>query len=201
MAYIVSGTDLTSVANAIRTAGGTSAQLEFPSGFVTAIGNLSGGGGGGGLTNVAAGTFTGTSNGEMTVNISYTGSGYPICVAIFPSDGGSDSSTFGSTVQKLAISSQTYFKKDMTTQPNFSSNNDSKNVGISVVRYKSSDSSATSYTASQNGAYMYGSGNTSAGTHSCMLFSSATTLKVLISDSSNGFMKNVEYKYVILYSS
>ncbi|MBP5720416.1 MAG: leucine-rich repeat protein [Bacteroidales bacterium] len=38
--------DLTSVANAIRTKGGTSADLEFPSGFVTAIGNISGGGGG-----------------------------------------------------------------------------------------------------------------------------------------------------------
>ena len=38
--------DLTSVANAIRTKGGTSAQLAFPAGFVTAIGNISGGGGG-----------------------------------------------------------------------------------------------------------------------------------------------------------
>lgn len=35
--------DLTSVANAIRTKGGTSAQLSFPSGFVSAIGNMSGG--------------------------------------------------------------------------------------------------------------------------------------------------------------
>ena len=37
--------DLTSVANAIRTKGGTSASLAFPSGFVTAIGNISGGSG------------------------------------------------------------------------------------------------------------------------------------------------------------
>ena len=37
-------TDLTSVANAIRTKGGTSASLAFPSGFVTAIGNISTGG-------------------------------------------------------------------------------------------------------------------------------------------------------------
>ena len=37
--------DLTSVANAIRTKGGTSSQLAFPAGFVTAIGNISGGGG------------------------------------------------------------------------------------------------------------------------------------------------------------
>lgn len=37
--------DLTSVANAIRTKGGTSAQLAFPSGFVSAIGDIPSGGG------------------------------------------------------------------------------------------------------------------------------------------------------------
>lgn len=36
--------DLTSVANAIRTRGGTSASLAFPSGFVSAIGAIPGGG-------------------------------------------------------------------------------------------------------------------------------------------------------------
>lgn len=36
--------DLASVANAIRTKGGTSAQLAFPSGFVSAINDISGGG-------------------------------------------------------------------------------------------------------------------------------------------------------------
>lgn len=38
--------DLTSVANAIRTKGGTSAQLAFPAGFVQAIGEIETGGGG-----------------------------------------------------------------------------------------------------------------------------------------------------------
>lgn len=38
--YKVTDTELTSVANAIRTKGGTQAQLEFPTGFVTAIGNI-----------------------------------------------------------------------------------------------------------------------------------------------------------------
>jgi len=37
--------DLASVANAIRTKGGTSAQLQFPSGFVSAVEAISGGGG------------------------------------------------------------------------------------------------------------------------------------------------------------
>lgn len=43
--YIVSSTDLTSIANAIRTKGGTSAQLAFPSGFVSAVQNIPTGGG------------------------------------------------------------------------------------------------------------------------------------------------------------
>lgn len=44
--YIATDTDLTAVANAIRTKGGTSAQLTFPQGFVDAIAAISGGGGG-----------------------------------------------------------------------------------------------------------------------------------------------------------
>ena len=41
--------DLTSVANAIRTKGGTSASLAFPAGFVQAIGDIPSGGGGDGI--------------------------------------------------------------------------------------------------------------------------------------------------------
>lgn len=47
--------DLTSVANAIRTKGGTSASLAFPAGFVSAINAISGGGGG-----LSFSTFTAT---------------------------------------------------------------------------------------------------------------------------------------------
>lgn len=38
--YLTTDTDLTSVADAIRTKGGTSASLSYPSGFVTAIQNI-----------------------------------------------------------------------------------------------------------------------------------------------------------------
>lgn len=40
MDYRVTDTDLTAVADAIRAKGGTSSPLEFPTGFVTAIGNI-----------------------------------------------------------------------------------------------------------------------------------------------------------------
>lgn len=42
--YVVSDTSLGSVADAIRTKGGTSAPLEYPQGFIDAIGAISGGG-------------------------------------------------------------------------------------------------------------------------------------------------------------
>lgn len=44
--YIVDGSDLTSIANAIRAKGGTSGQLQFPGGFVDAIDAIETGGGG-----------------------------------------------------------------------------------------------------------------------------------------------------------
>ena len=44
--YLVTDTELTDVADAIRTKGGTSAALEWPDGFVDAINAISGGGGG-----------------------------------------------------------------------------------------------------------------------------------------------------------
>lgn len=43
--YLVTDTELTSVANAIRTKGGTSASLSFPTGFVSAINDIQTGGG------------------------------------------------------------------------------------------------------------------------------------------------------------
>ena len=43
--YIVSDTGLTSIANAIRTRGGTSAALAYPDGFTSAIDAIPSGGG------------------------------------------------------------------------------------------------------------------------------------------------------------
>lgn len=43
--YLVNNTDLTAIANAIRTKGGTSAPLSFPQGFVDAVEAIEAGGG------------------------------------------------------------------------------------------------------------------------------------------------------------
>lgn len=59
--------DLTSVANAIRTKGGTSASLAFPAGFLTAIAAIPSGGGG---VKAKKGTYTGAS--DQTANAKIT---------------------------------------------------------------------------------------------------------------------------------
>lgn len=71
--YKVTDTELTSIANAIRTKGGTQALLEFPTDFVSAINEISTGGGGGGTPIVPdEGTafdsviFSGAKNIELT---------------------------------------------------------------------------------------------------------------------------------------
>ena len=78
--YIVSDTNLTAVANAIRTKGGTSAQLEFPDDFVSAIGDIQTGGG------MTVEPLSVTENGTYTAP---TGKAYsPVTVNV--SGGGTD---------------------------------------------------------------------------------------------------------------
>ena len=59
--YAVNQSDLVSVANAIRTKGGTSEALVFPDGFVSAVQAIQAGGGGGSVepfTKIISGTIT-----------------------------------------------------------------------------------------------------------------------------------------------
>lgn len=78
--YIVSDTNLTAVANAIRTKGGTSEQLEFPDDFVSAIGDIQTGGG------VTVEALSVTENGTYTAE---SGKAYsPVTVNV--SGGGTD---------------------------------------------------------------------------------------------------------------
>ena len=74
--YRISGTDLTAVADAIRTKGGTSLPLSFPDGFVSAVEDISSGGGSTLITKIitANGTYNASSDNadgysSVTVNV------------------------------------------------------------------------------------------------------------------------------------
>lgn len=68
--YLVTDTELTDVADAIRTKGGTSAALEWPDDYVDAIDAIETGGGGGSLTTKSV-TVTIMSGGDVQ-NVYYT---------------------------------------------------------------------------------------------------------------------------------
>lgn len=71
--YLTTDTELTSIANAIRTKGGTNAQLTFPTGFVTAINNISTGGG---AAEVAATLYTANNGNKNSFSLDNNGSYY-----------------------------------------------------------------------------------------------------------------------------
>lgn len=88
--------DLASVADAIRTKGGTSASLAFPAGFVQAIGDIPTGGGG---AQVATGTFTGSNEHTVTIQCPFE----PDLVYIVRSDIDSISAIAEMSVGQTAI--------------------------------------------------------------------------------------------------
>lgn len=199
--YLVDGTDMTSVANAIRTAGGTSSQLAFPTGFVSAIGDLSGGGG---ASNLVVGTFTGTTAGSaMTINISYTGNGYPIACVISPSDGAwKANGSIRDVVQKSALVAWCMIKDDFSSAPTFSSASSAENKSSIFVAYKNSTSNASeiAFSGGKDIGIFTTSSSAGSSTGPVVRFNSKTSMSVFIADTAYGFKSGVEYKYRIIYS-
>lgn len=231
MKYKVSDDDLTSVANAIRTKGGTSEGLSFPDGFVSAVQNIPTGGGSVLITksitengtynasadnadgyssvavsvpqNFVKGKFTGSTPGSaIEIQIPYTGNGYPISVLIYPSVGTYKSGDpFASLAQKRIIITYSIVKNDMSSTPTYDTNS-SENQVTSTVVWKYSDSDPTSITASQAlNGYQYRNIDAQNTTGSAVFIKNNKTMSVYIADTSYGFKDGVEYTYEIVYSS
>ena len=119
--------NLTSVANAIRAKSGGTGQLAFPAGFVSEIGNISGGGG---ITPTGTKEITITSNGtttedvtnyanaQITVNVPSSGGG------VFYGDFTPSANTNSVTIDALSGKSFTHFlcKMEGTFLPHLSGN-------------------------------------------------------------------------------
>lgn len=240
--YKVSDTELTSVANAIRTKGGTSASLSFPDGFVTAIGNISGGGSAtlitksitdngtyyaedddadgyssvtvsvsGGSSNFVTGTFTGQASEKgsaKSIIVPYSGSGYPLSLAIYPTAGAYKSGTdIYTVVQYKAIVQYFASKCDVSLTPDYT-NNDIQNQFMVTGAFKGSSSVSDTYSSpsiSKNYATCYKNiANGSGLNNVAKFYNSGTNLSVYIAPDDGteyGFLAGTEYTYVIVYSS
>lgn len=161
------------------------------------------GGGGGGASNIVTGTFKGTTTGAaMTVTIPYTGTGWPIAFLIFPTGGiYNSSSPFYSLVQRYAYASTYGVKNASNTSPTYDSTANENNMSISSI-YKSSASSATTYSSNQSiGANVLRNTDASSGQYTALRFKNNKTLSVFIASNSYGFAANIEYTYYVIYSS
>lgn len=88
--------DLTSVANAIRTKGGTSASLAFPADFVSAIAAIPTGGG----TQIETGTFTMSGSSQTkTISVSFS----PSHFILYATDGRSAFAASTKRVSAMAL--------------------------------------------------------------------------------------------------
>ena len=196
--YVVSDTSLTAVADAIRAKGGTSAQLEFPAEFVSAIAAIPTGGGG--ASNIVTGTFKGTTTGSvLDIDVPYEGSGYPIALVIFPEGGWYGNATFSQTIARFNFALFSWNKKDITTPPSYTGSSDEAVCRIGM--YKSGASDPTKlYSVIETAAIGYR--DTDPSSANAAIFKSATKLSLsIVAPSNYGFMANVDHRYFIIYSS
>ena len=157
----------------------------------------------GGASNMVTGTFTpGTAGTVASLTIPYTGSGYPIAAAIFPADGSYKSSTtIYNLVQQYAVVEWYMSKANTALAPTFTTSGGA-NYGCPAWVYKSSTSSATTYSrSSAMTTNTYSSSNATAAGATCVRFTGTTTLSYYTASTSYGLVSGTEYRYVILYSS
>lgn len=160
-----------------------------------------GGGGGGGASNIVFGNFTaGTAGNAQTVNIDYSGNGYPVYVGIYPSDGFVTSSSLYTATHQYAIVTLGVFKSYMTNAPNYTDSS-GDNQAYGAYLYKTSATAGSANGATRiNGATIYNNADATSSSPYMMRIKSKNSISVYVSDASYGFHTGTTYNYVIVYS-
>ena len=159
--------------------------------------------GGGGASNIVEGTFTTPSSaGASSVNIPYTGSGYPIsCIVVV--EGGAYVSGTGwyNSMQRYAVGQCTMTKSVFSSSPTYGTSG-TQNQGVTTWVYKNSTSSSTSYSrSSAMNTNVFSSSNASNAGATCIRLKSGNVLSYYTNTSSYGLLPSTTYRYIITYSS
>lgn len=150
--------------------------------------------------NLVMGTFTGTSRAKaFDIALAYTGTGYPIAVIVAPT-GGVRASAYYSSLQQYAVGYFSAYKTYVGTVPTYQSSGQGNQYTTCAI-YKSSASSATTTTRTSGIDTVVASGqNASSSPLACVTFRGQKKMSVYIADTSFGFMPDVEYSYIVVYS-
>lgn len=170
--------------------------------FVASDGTITTGtaSGGGGASNFVTGTFTGTTTGvAMDVTLSYSGDGYPIAVAIYPTSGYQTGTDIYNLLQRYVITHYSGVKRTNGT-PTYTSSGEN-NMFCNSRTYKSSTSTASTVNISGTANANVLSNSSASSTASLVVrFKNKTTMSVYIASTSYGFAAGIEYTYHVIYS-
>lgn len=146
--------------------------------------------------------LTQSSTGTRTVQLLYSGSGYPIMAYIVVKGGAYVSgTTWYTTIQRYAIGVWAMSKSDMSLTPTYTTSG-TQNQAVTMSIYKNSTSSSTSYTrTSAMNTNTFSSSNATAAAATAVRFRSNNMMSVYVNTSSYGFLPNTFYEYFIVYSS
>ena len=166
--------------------------------------------GGGGASNVVKGSFTTGSSGGVveSVDIPYTGSGYPIALLVYVKGGPYNNGTGGNTdwynsLQRYAIGLFAIVKSRTTTAPTYGTSG-ADNYGTVAVIYKNSTSQSTTYSrTSSMSVNSYTSSNANGTSTTAVRFkgNNGKTLSYYVASTSYGLLASTEYEYIAIYSS
>lgn len=147
----------------------------------------------GGATNFVQGTFTtSATTGKQTIDIPYSGNGYPIVAYIEPANG---LRTIYDSGQINAVGGWLASKTDKSTAPRYS-----YDYASMVIISGSTSAGSTSTSFSVQSYYTARNGAGSLDLFSSIAFMSATQLSVFIRDSNVGLLPSTVYSYYIVYS-
>lgn len=159
---------------------------------------------GGGASNIVMGTFTtGSAVGAGSVSLAYSGTGYPIAAMVFIASGAYNSANadWYNSVQRYAVGQWAMSKSVQTSAPTYTTSG-SQNQGVTCAIYKNSTSTATTYTrTSAMNTNTFSSSNASNAAATCVRLKSGNVLSYYVNTSSYGLLPNMEYKYIVIYSS
>lgn len=161
---------------------------------------------GGGASNFITGTFqySTTTAAAQTITLNYSGSGYPIAVAIVLDDGVLDS-TYTNTVARYSIAQYFMTKTYADTAPTFATSGEANQGAVATV-YKSSASNAATLTRTSSATVnTFSSSNAAGSTTTCVRFKSKTKMSIYSGANSGtsryGFFSGKKYRYWIIYSA
>ena len=163
---------------------------------------------GGGASNFVTGTFTtpSTTSTNGTVTVPYTGSGYPVMLVVVIEGGmyNPDITGWYNSITRYAVGQFTICKAVATSTPSYETNG-TNNYGVIDAVYKSSASSATSYSSIRSvTANSYASSNASGSSSLCVRWKgNGKTISYRTAggtSSSYGLLASTTYRYYAVYS-